>query len=188
MAFLSRTSAGTVATKVLAHGMGGLGKTTLAAAVSCMVAIRSQFGRIGFVSAGQQPAVLGLQRQLHSQLAGEAMSYKADATISSQRELLHSAAEGKCWLVVLDDIWQAEHERGMNFLDVAASPDSKIFVTTRFAKLLPGYVKVALGLLSEDEGIALLLGTAEIVEATEVQHVASRTICKLVSPHPSLHD
>ena len=88
-------------------------------------------------------------------------------------------------MVVLDDIWQAEHERGMNFLDVAASPDSKIFVTTRFAKFLPGYVEVALGLLSEDESIELLLGTAEVEigEATQVQLGASRTICKLVRPH-----
>ena len=50
---------------------------------------------------------------------------------------------------------------------------------------MPGYVTVALGLLSEDESVALLLGTAEIEigEATQVQLGASRTICKLVSFH-----
>ena len=178
---LCRTRAGTAATKVLAHGMGGLGKTTLAAAVTRTVEIRSRFTRIGFVSAGQQPAVLELQRQLYSQLVGEVMPSKAGATTSSQRELLQAAAQTKQWLVVLDDIWQAEHEREMNFLDVAASPDAKIFVTTRFAKLLPGYVEIALGLLSEHESISLLLHTAEIVEATQVQRDASSTICKLAS-------
>ena len=129
---LCRTRAGTAATKVLTHGMDGLGKTTLAAAVTQMVEVRSRFTRIGFVSAGQQPAVLELQRQLYSQLVGEAMPPKAGATTSSQRELLQAAAQTKQWLVVLDDIWQAEHEREMNFLDVAASPNAKIFVTTRF--------------------------------------------------------
>ena len=167
--------------------MGGLGKTTLAAAVVRMIAVRSRFTRIGFVSAGQQPAVLELQRQLYSQLSGEALPANAGATVASQRELLQAAAQAEQWLVVLDDIWQAEHERGMNFLDVAASADSKIFVTTRFAKLLTGYVEVALGLLSEDEAIALLLGTAEMVEVTQVQQDASRTLCKLASLPPFIH-
>ena len=35
-----------------------------------------------------------------------------------------------------------------------------MFATSRFAKLLPGYVEVGLGLLSESEAMDLLLGTA----------------------------
>ena len=80
---------------------------------------------------------------------------------------------------MLDDIWQADHERQLNFLEVTTVPESKVFVTSRFAKLLPGYVEVALGLLSEDEGVRLLLGSAEITETTQLQQDAARAICKL---------
>ena len=57
--------------------------------------------------------------------------------------------------MILDDIWEAEHERLLNFIDTATAPASKVLVTTRFAKLLPGYVEVALGLLSDDEAVEL---------------------------------
>ena len=64
------------------------------------------------------------------------------ATIAKQRELLAKAATGQRWLVVLDDIWEVGHERHVNFIDADLAPASKVFVTTRFAKLLPGYTEV----------------------------------------------
>lgn len=72
--------------------------------------------------------------------------------------------------MVLDDIWTPEHERLLNFVDAAISPRIRVLVTTRFAKLLPGYFEVALGLLSEVEAIELLLGTAE----TKVEPLSPR--------------
>ena len=54
------------------------------------------------------------------------------------QELLQQAAAGQKWLVVLDDLWAASHEDELNFVDAAAAPDTKVFVTTRFAKLFPG--------------------------------------------------
>ena len=50
--------------KVSAHGQGGVGKTTMAAAVVRDMAVRSAFERIGWVSVGQTPAVMELQRVL----------------------------------------------------------------------------------------------------------------------------
>ena len=90
-----------------------------------------------------------------------------------QRELLAAAAADTRWLLVLDDVWAAEHERQLNFVDPSAAPQSKVFVTTRFAKLLPGYVEVALGLLDGAEAVALLLGTAEVSAPAAPQVVAS---------------
>ena len=65
-------------------------------------------------------------------------------------------------MVVFDDVWTQEHERKLNFVDAAEAPDTNVLVTSRFSKLLPGYVEVALGLLSGQEAAKLLLGMAEL--------------------------
>ena len=129
---------------VLAHGMGGLGKTTLSASIVRLEQVRQHFDRITFVSAGQEPAMLELQRTMHLQLVGEPMEEKSTGTSESQREALQKVAAGKQWLVVLDDIWQVEHERVLNFVDDSLSSDCKVFVTTRFSKMLTGYGTVLL--------------------------------------------
>ena len=49
-------------------------------------------------------------------------------------------ATGKVWLVILDDIWEASHGRQLNFIDPVQSPEARVFATSRFAKLMPGYV------------------------------------------------
>lgn len=96
--------------KVLAHGMGGLGKTTMAASIVRAEEVRRHYSRIGFVSAGQEPATMEEQRALYHQLTNEQMTPKADATVQSQKEQLQAAAGSQQWLVVLDDIWTTEHE------------------------------------------------------------------------------
>jgi hypothetical protein len=125
--------------RVLAHGMGGLGKTTLSASIVRLKEVREHFDRITFVSAGQEPAMLELQRVMHLQLVGHPMEEKDTGTSESQREALENAAAGKRWLLVLDDIWRAEHEHVLNFIDSSSSSSCKVFVTTRFSRLLPGY-------------------------------------------------
>ena len=102
------------------------------------------------------------QRTLFRQLTGSAMEIKQSATASSQREVLLKASSGKQWLAVLDDVWEAEHENMLNPFDDAdmAVSGAKVFATSRFAKLLRGYVDVALGLLGSDEAATLILETA----------------------------
>jgi hypothetical protein len=125
--------------RVLAHGMGGLGKTTLSTSIVRLEVVRQHFDRIAFVTAGQEPVTLELQRAMYVQLVGQPMDEKSTGTSESQREALQQMAAGKCWLVVLDDIWEAEHERTLNFIDNSQSPRCKVFVTTRFTRLLPGF-------------------------------------------------
>ena len=66
--------------KVSAHGMGGLGKTTLAASVVRSTEVRAEFAKIDFVSAGQNPATLDVQRTLYAQLVGSSMEVNPSAT------------------------------------------------------------------------------------------------------------
>ena len=49
----------------------------------------------------------------------------------------------------------------------------------RFSRLLPGYHEVALGLLSEEEAVTLMLGTAEISTPAESHLRGAATISKL---------
>ena len=70
------------------------------------------------------------------------MKTAAEATASSQREEMVKATLGKKLLAVLDDVWEVVHERLLNPFDESnmASAGAKLMVTTRFAKLLQGYV------------------------------------------------
>ena len=64
---------------------GGLGKTTLAAALVRDMEVRKHYDRVAFIPAGQEPAVLELQRSGYSQLVGKQLEAKPDATAASQR-------------------------------------------------------------------------------------------------------
>ena len=80
---LNRSEKAAGKSKVLAHGMGGLGKTTLAASVVRSPEIRTAFAKIGFVSAGQSPATLDVQRTLYAQLVGSNMEANPSTTPAS---------------------------------------------------------------------------------------------------------
>ena len=67
---------------------GGLGKTTLAAALVRDTEVRRHSDRVAFIPAGQEPAVLELQRSAYSQLVGKQLEAKPDATVASQRVCL----------------------------------------------------------------------------------------------------
>lgn len=57
-------------------------------------------------------------------------------------------------------------------------------MTTRVRSLLPGYIEVPLGLLSEPEAVKLLLGTAGMRATTESEMAASKTLVKLAGYLP----
>ena len=63
-------------------------RTTLAAAAARDADVRQRFERIGYISAGQEPALVSLQRTLFLQLTGSPMPARSDATAVAQRELL----------------------------------------------------------------------------------------------------
>ena len=59
---------------------GGVGKTTMAAAVVRDSVVRNAFTRIAWVSVGQTPAIMELQRSLFNQLTGNTMPIEDGAT------------------------------------------------------------------------------------------------------------
>jgi len=70
-----------------------------------------------------------LQRVLFHQLTTETLPLKDGANAATQLEDLRAACIGQRWLVVLDDVWETEHEQMMSCVDPASA--SKLLVTTR---------------------------------------------------------
>eukprot|EP00937_MAST-01D_sp_MAST-1D-sp2_P003028 g3028.t1 len=164
------------------QGQGGVGKTTLAVMLVRDKMVQRAFDKIAWVSVGQTPELMEIQRSLFHQLTGNIMSEKTGATGASQLQELQNACQGKNYLVVLDDVWKAEHEKLLNCVD--SDTTSKLLVTTRICGLLKQCEEVNLNLLSEDEAIELLLSTGEADDSVDGAQEAARAICKLVGNLP----
>jgi hypothetical protein len=160
--------------KVATHGQGGVGKTTMAILTVQDKAVRRLFDRIGWVSVGQTPAVMTLQQALYRQLTGETMEITTDATIDSQCDALQKACKGKHLLVVLDDVWDAKHEKALNCIDEETK--SRLLVTSRIRGLVQGSSEVSLDLMSSDEAVDLVLRTGEVEDPTQDDVKAAEVI------------
>ena len=172
----------TVSSKVAAHGQGGVGKTTMAVLAVNDPAVRAAFECIGWVSVGQTPVILEMQRTLFDQLTGDGMKVKAGATAASQLEDLQAACVGKCWLVVLDDVWEKDHEQMLNCIDPASR--SKLLVTTRIRGLLQGCEELSLNLMGSDESVDLLLRTGQVKGQNKTAQAAAAIIAELCDNLP----
>jgi tetratricopeptide (TPR) repeat protein len=151
-------------------------QTTIAAAVVRDSKIREAFDRIGWVSVGQTPDVMELQRALYQQLAGKMMAVKAGATAEAQLKELQAACVGKRFFIVIDDAWDKTHERQLNCIDPVST--SKVLVTTRIRGLVQGCDLLALGLLEPDGAAELLLRTGG-VETTAASTAAAEKVVAL---------
>ena len=80
---------------------GGVGKTTMAVAIARDLTIRAAFERIAWISVGQTPQLMELQRVLFIQLTGNALPVKHGATADSQSQDLQAACVGKHFLLIL---------------------------------------------------------------------------------------
>ena len=94
---------GDLSNTTAAAGLGGVGKTCMAAALVRDEEVRLAFDKICWVSVGQEPDAASLQQTLHIQLVGQPLS---DAAKTDERialgELIE-AAKGQAVLLVLDD-------------------------------------------------------------------------------------
>ena len=145
--------------KVGAHGMGGVGKTTIAVAVVNDEEVLVFFDNVAWVSLGQDPDIWELQSSLHFQLTNKELpdSAKTDREVLAA---LREAARDSNVLLVLDDVWDPIHEKSLNFIDV--NTDSRLLVTTRIRGLLKNSAEVDVGVLSQAEALKLLLSSADM--------------------------
>ena len=145
--------------KVAGHGMGGVGKTTIAAALVNDEEVRRSFEKILWVSIGQEPDLRELQDSLHLQLTDASLpdTIKTDGEVSAA--LRNASAKAEV-LLVLDDVWDAAHEKLLNCVN--SDNASRILVTTRIRGLLKNSAEVDVGVLSGQESLQLLLSSADM--------------------------
>jgi WD40 repeat protein len=141
------------------HGMGGIGKSLLANALARRPEIRREFpDGVFWVTLGQQPLIVELQRNIAKELGDEALFTTAHAGRERLRELLKDRAA----LLVLDDAWQREHAEAFNVI----GPRCRLLLTTRDAGLVTALAAkenhYQVQLPTEEEACAILAGASDI--------------------------
>ena len=111
------------------HGLGGIGKTTLVAALAHTPDVQTRFpDGVLWVTLGQQPDVLSLLAGWIQALGDYDFRPTVLESVSAHlRTLLHD----KACLLVVDDAWHADHVRPF----LVGGPRCRLVVTTRNAVL-----------------------------------------------------
>lgn len=135
-------------------GMGGIGKSVLAAALARDPQVQAAFpDGIVWLSIGREPNLPARQEDLYLILTGQREDFK-DA--EQGRFLLGPALEKKACLIILDDVWEARHAEAFPRL----SPDSpaRYLLTTRIGEVLQRLQAQAFSLdvLEPDQALCLL--------------------------------
>ena len=143
-----------------AHGMGGVGKTLMAAQLIRDAEVGAVFHKLLWVSVGQEPDIIHLLRMLHYQLTSRHLPASALEDERFAVQAMREACKGIKALLVLDDIWDPKHAELLNVIDPEAGAASVI--TTRLRNMSEG--EISCGLLSTEESISLLLTSAGLEE------------------------
>jgi hypothetical protein len=139
------------------HGMGGIGKSVLAATLARDRKIREAFpDGIVWVGLGPLPNVADLQRRVHRDLGGDG----AFQTEHEGRVKLRDLLKDKGVLLILDDVWRREDVDWFNVL----GPRCRAMITTRDAGLLTslGGTHHQVELLTDAEALNLLAQAAGV--------------------------
>jgi hypothetical protein len=139
------------ALRVGVQGMGGLGKSVLAAALARDTRVRFLFpGGVFWVPLGQEPRLLDLQRDLARAL-GDAGDFD---TLPAGKERLRELLRERQALLVLDDLWHKAHAEAFDVL----GPMGRVVITTRDTQLVTTFdgLPYEVRLLTDDEARRLL--------------------------------
>lgn len=140
------------------NGLGGVGKSVLAAAVAHDCAVRRDFpGGLAWIEVGKKPNLTELQSRIGRLVGLEASEFKEN--LDANKQLLSTAFHDKRMLIILDNVWGKNAVDAVNF----GADGVKFLVTTRLVNLandLPYRVRV--DLLSDPEGADLIVRRAEL--------------------------
>jgi WD40 repeat protein len=133
-------------------GMGGIGKSVIAAAISRDEDIRKKFiNGIIWLTIGQKPNLIFRQQQLAKSFG---MVHYPIADVQSGRVYLNEFLKDKNYLIILDDVWEQKDAEAFDI----DSEHSKILITTRKIDIIRSFdaVEHTLGLLNDNEALTLL--------------------------------
>ena len=140
------------ARRVGVQGMGGIGKTVLAAAVARDEEVRRAFpDGVLWITLGQTPVVTTRQAELAEALGRAGMAFE-DA--ERGRAFLTRLAAEKACLIILDDVWKADQAAAFG----APGPRARVLITTRDAGIIAAFVArgYEIDRLNEDQAMELL--------------------------------
>jgi WD40 repeat protein len=155
--------------KIGVQGMGGIGKTVLAAALAHDSEIQQAFpDGIYWLTVGEKPKLLDLQNQLLRQLTGSRETLSTEKEISNA---LRDALAGRRPLIVLDDVWRVDHARAFS----VTAPPARLLITTRNTEILSGLSGQGhcLGVLSADDALQMLASLVGEQNCDELPHEAT---------------
>jgi hypothetical protein len=142
----------TGASKVGLQGMGGIGKSVMAAAVARDKDTQHAFpDGILWLTLGINPKLAQRQSDLAVMLGDVPHAFNDP---QEGRSHLSKLLADKVCLIILDDVWKVEHLEGFNIL----GSSSKMMITTRDAKIITalGAQEYRLGVLDDEEAMKLL--------------------------------
>jgi len=169
-----------IARKVGLQGMGGIGKSVLAATLARDEEVRRAFpDGVFWLTLGQEPALTTRQAQLAESL-GDPIRIFGDEQQGRAR-LSELLAERTC-LLILDDVWQVAHAEAFN----ALGPAGQLLLTSRDAGIIRalGVAEHRLGVLNKTQALELLAqwaGQALETLPPEAQAVAKACVPALSS-------
>jgi len=140
------------------HGMGGIGKSVLAAAVAQDEEVRGHFhDGVFWLTLGTDPKIILRQSDLAWMLDGKPHIFK-DSN-QGNNFLSGLLAEKNC-LIILDDVWRSGDVQA---LLSNLGPRSRMIITTRDARIITalGAYEYRMDLLSDQEALKFLASWAE---------------------------
>lgn len=133
-------------------GMSGVGKTVLAAAVARSPRVRAHFtDGIYWLNLGKTPELMRLLKALARELG---VSQLAFHTPGEGKRRIKQFLEEKEILLVLDDVWEADHAAALDVLGT----DCRLIITTRFPEVVAKNraSEHRLGVFQTEQAMALL--------------------------------
>ena len=137
-------------------GMGGIGKTTLARLLYNDEKVKDHFEVKAWVCVSDDFDVFNISKQIYQAVGGEERPF---ASLNLLHEALQIELSNKRFLLVLDDVWNEQHDTWEALKGpLVGAPGSKILVTTRNTKVSSVMNSVQhhnLGVLSEELALSL---------------------------------
>lgn len=165
------------------HGAPGVGKTIAASAIAHDGAIRQRYSDgILWVTLGQNPDIA---QQIGSLVQTFGESGETATNLSAAQGILRAELSRRRVLLVLDDVWHAQH--AVPF--IAGDAHSHVIVTTRRASVADdlGAVLHELGMMTEEDGLSLLRARFELTRR-HVDDAELRAIAESAGNHPLAMD
>jgi len=148
--------------KLGVHGMGGIGKSVLAAAAARDEEVQRYFSDgIFWVTLGTEPKIAQKQAELARMIDCQPHAFESTA---EGRIALGRLLAGKACLVILDDVWSSSDVK--EFIG-DLGPKGRMLITTRDGRIITALaaIEYPLGLLKEEDSRELLASWAGLDQA-----------------------